>query len=118
MSKTPEQLAEEFFRKNCNSEKWQRYIEETKNPTGLEWDAAKLVEESFLAGYQAATSRWIKVEEALPQIYVTVALLNKSYYLMGFIDESGTWHNGQDDETYKPTHWLPLPPEPTKEDNK
>lgn len=56
--------AEAYFRKHCSSEKWQSYIEETRNPTGMEWDAAKLVIEAYEAAYLQGQADLIAKAEA------------------------------------------------------
>ena len=127
MTKTPEQMAEEFF------ENWQPEKPKYIRPKARQY-ALEKVTECFLAGYQAAVNSsnnsngWISVKERLPEIgkhgYSEDVLLLSQ---VGRIEVSNIekvkrvvkWRgiepvieteNGTPIEDF--THWMPLPKPP------
>ena len=121
MSKTPEELAEE-------------YSQITKafqdvDLDDLSWSLiSKWEAESFFAGYQAAVPQWISVKDRLPEEDVAVLVygqvLNDPPDVIGVRrryngdqDWKHTWESEdgfiyQEDDV---THWMLLPKPPTKE---
>ncbi|MDE6499358.1 MAG: DUF551 domain-containing protein [Rikenella sp.] len=88
----------------------------------LEWvDIAMFMKRAFLAGAQAAT-RWIPVEEELPEEELAVLIMGKDivpcqedYVTEAFLLD-GVWQDPAtgSDMDGKVTHWLPIPPAPEK----
>lgn len=127
MSKTPEQMAEEYaddWHKDCDY------------PAEILRHTKKATETVFLAGYKAGQEhpfqfqtkmwvdpigpqdRWISVKKRLPEDGQDVlacvngqVLISYVHGMKGFSNEWGLAENG---ETIWPSHWMPLP-EPPKE---
>jgi hypothetical protein len=103
MSKTPEQLAEEYA------------SEYVTDPGYI------LSKSGFLAGYQAA-QQWISVKERLPEIGEWV-LINGPEVCQRIEPPSASWKaeyawNTDHESFYYPkdiTHWMPLPAAPKEE---
>jgi Protein of unknown function (DUF551) len=104
MSKTPEELAEEY----C---------------------ASPYEKDAFLAGYQAAAPQWISVKDRLPELRQEVLVWYDNGYEVAYLQkfeppklqypqfnnvEMFEWCFG-DFEDFDVTHWMPLP-EPPKEE--
>lgn len=109
MSKTPEEMAEEY-RENH--------------------DECEFARDAFLAGYKAAQDQladadkvmpqWISVKERLPEMNVVALVFSKLTYLNvahRVVDDKGwCWATvSMSIAPYEITHWIPLP-EPPKEE--
>jgi len=119
MSKTPEELAEEYLRYENESNYWAKH--------------------AYLAGYQAAAPQWISVDKRLPEDHRHYIVVSKAE-----IVDAPVWYNGcqswqmelayysqryerwmkgnptlkdvpENKITFEVTHWMPLP-EPPKEE--
>lgn len=80
-----------------------------------------MMERAFLAGARA-TTRWIPVEEELPEEELAVLIMGKDivpcqedYATEAFLLD-GVWQDPAtgSDMDGKVTHWLPIPPAPEK----
>ena len=113
VTKTPEQLAEEYFDQDkvfC---------------AAIDRDAEDLVKDAFLAGYQAAKPQWISVKERLP-VFRQYNQNDESGYtedvLMCFVwgririnnfeKVDGIVTTGYGNNLNEVTHWMPLPKPP------
>lgn len=119
--KTPEELAEEHIKFQWG-ELWPRFDELTQE---MITDVAM---KAFLAGY-AAANRWRSVERELPADGAIVLTLSEDGQRISSLN-TNTWNNGHTSRDWKNegmdscgccdrynekiTHWLPLPPLPTK----
>jgi hypothetical protein len=98
MTKTPEQMAEEFG-------------------TGIDLccgtsDIIIAAEKAFLAGYQAA-QQWISVKERLPEYDVEVLTFETGNYKVNAVSEyTQWWWDSNEGFKRNPTHWQPLPKPP------
>ena len=117
MSKTPEEMAEEFF------ENWQpekpKYIRSKARQYALE-----KVTDCFLAGYQAA-QQWISVKERLPEIpengysnrvlllradrFIVIARIEKCVRFVRPLQKALIVETDNGDPIEEFTHWMPLP---------
>lgn len=89
--KTPEQLAEDYADFYLGS------------------DAYSDAKASFLAGYEAAQPRWIRVEERLPRPGQEVLIVDDQIMRVQAVSSYGKWHPYVNGSSCKPTHWMPLP---------
>ncbi len=105
MSKTPEEMAEEYV-----------------NDLGQDFDrlfpsnAEQPFIETFLAGYKAAAPQWVSVEAARPEwaSFIHVITDSGEQKICRYFGTFDTEINGV--RSPEPvTHWMPLP-EPPKED--
>lgn len=120
MTKTPEQMAEEFF------ENWQPEKPKYIRPKARQY-ALEKVTECFLAGYQAAKDQladvdkvmnssnnsngWISVKDRLPEKDQDVLWYNPTLLKpMDVCPISPLWNGSLEHNTY--THWMPLPKPP------
>jgi len=92
MTKTPEQLAEEFA------------SEYVTDPGYI------LSKAGFLAGYKAAAPQWISVDKQLPEleiqcIWIDVRCIALNAMAARNVDDCEMWWNNY-------THWMPLPKSP------
>tara|TARA_R110000868_G_scaffold31617_1_gene115760 strand:+ start:4921 stop:5319 length:399 start_codon:yes stop_codon:yes gene_type:complete len=123
MSKTPEEMAEEFF------ENWQPEKPKYIRPKARQY-ALEKVTECFLAGYQAA-QQWISVKDRNPAVKTMVLVCHKNFGIqMGYLDENSVkpcrnhwvvyvreheeWTGNNIPKTGKYeyvniSHWMPLP---------
>jgi hypothetical protein len=93
--KTPEELAEEYVENHAYS------------------DECEFARETYLAGYEAATPKWVCVKDKLPSIgafciWIDTKLVTPSGIGSRDIDDVRSWW-----ENY--THWMPLPTAPKEE---
>lgn len=101
MTKTPEQMAEEY----CST-KQLSHVEQL------------LLTSGFLAGYQAAAPQWISVKDRLPEEDVDVAIgwfqktaSNKTFWTVDRDQLTNKVFSGW--RVYpEVTHWMPLPKPP------
>lgn len=123
MTKTPEELAEEWLYSECNHRQFDTIAQHEK--------AAAIAEKAYLAGYAAAAPKWIPVtDDTLPHKDFETEV-DKSLLVLGFHHDrqygqtvevfSYTWvdnsdvgmppyahfYNFQDDT--QPEYWMPLP---------
>jgi len=91
MSKTPEEMAEEY----C---------------------ASPHEKDAFLAGYKAA-QQWISVKDRLPdKSPMVLAMCTDGYELAYYGMYGGGWTNTLGTEHLNVTHWHPLPAAPKEEE--
>ena len=121
MSKTPEEMAEEYLRYENESYYWAKH--------------------AFLAGYQAAKDQladggkvmhqWISVKERLPEIpdnnysnrvllfradgFIVIARIEKCVRFVRPLEQALIVETDNGDPIEEFTHWMPLP-EPPKEE--
>ena len=80
---------------------------------------------AFIEGYEQAQneSQWISVDERLPDNHDDVLVIGDGWDGMNwwriYFFENGTWFTVDGEEVDKEsqlkiTHWMPLPPKPTK----
>jgi hypothetical protein len=101
MSKTPEELAEEYAQKE-----------------GQPWGCTK----HFLSGYQASAPQWISVKDRLPEEDVDVVIgwfsktaSNKTFWTIDAAQLTNKVFSGW--RVYpEATHWMPLPAAPKEEE--
>jgi hypothetical protein len=94
MTKTPEQMAEEY----CEDH-----------------DECEFAKDAFLAGYQAA-QQWISVKERLPEYDVEVLTFETGNYKVNAVSEyTQWWWDSNEGFERNPTHWMPLPKVPKGE---
>lgn len=106
MTKTPEEMAEEY-RKVWGDEQLYKIRHEHKR---FDWDDALI--DGFLAGYQAA-QQWISVKERLPESWVHVLIYQfPTTWVSGYCHERKRWGYYESGEPCHPTHWMPLPKPP------
>lgn len=67
----------------------------------------------FLDGAEAAT-RWISVEEGLPELHDTVVTMSEKGMCLASMREDGLFERFDFNIIIQPTHWLPIPPIPEK----
>lgn len=120
MSKTPEEMAEEYIQR------------EDVACAAINHAAEDLVKAAFLDGYEAATPQWISVKERLPEENIKVLVLcrkritaaaltrvEEPFYEAGYF-RVWTAYPISSTDPYKEypwngiTHWMPLP-EPPRE---
>jgi hypothetical protein len=124
MSKTPEEMAEEYLDKN--------YELDPHFPADVQGDKLpdrQAARPAFLAGYKAA-QQWISVKDRLPEegvgwTMVYGCILSRWSVQPGFYDRQreewiSRFINGyEDEEGYarleSVTHWMPLPAPPKEE---
>jgi hypothetical protein len=76
----------------------------------------------FVDGYKKAMhdfasnseSKWISVEDRLPEMYQFVIVLADSNYRIAQMIEDKKWENEWTDEIIRVTHWMPLPALPNQ----
>jgi hypothetical protein len=107
MTKTPEELAEEFSKVNAGTD------------VGALGCYRQGLYEGYLAGYQAAAPQWILVKDRLPEY--------ENDYLLAFrikdfrdrlieVDRFWFGHRGWDvPNSYEVLAWMPLPAAPREE---
>ena len=103
MSKTPEEMAEEYTRD------WWGTLPEAEG-------MRKSARENFLAGYKAAAPQWISVKDRLPEDNdIVLIVFQGSVVSVAFYE--GDWRHPLYPQTalVSVTHWMPLP-EPPKEE--
>lgn len=103
MTKTPEQLAEDWMTEEYG---------DTSNWVRMGKDMSI---DAFIAGYQAAKPQWISVKDHMPENGQMVLIYEPGpgHWISSFDDFGwGFWENG---ETCNPTHWMPLPKPPKGE---
>lgn len=109
VTKTPEELAEEFAAINGRYDKFNADCRWGKN--------------AFLGGYKAASPQWISVKDRLPENrYITVLVdfkvpeSNAKLYGFGYCESDNpvTWYvdHNRYDSPVEVTHWMPLPNPP------
>jgi hypothetical protein len=129
MSKTPEELASEWYWGNLT---YESPIAMLTNPPKYPGDPKA----AFLAGYEAGSkdmqtqlavgkevisnlltpTKWISVKERLPE-YTPMVLANcvDGYELAYYGNYGNKWTNTLGTETLNVTHWMPLPKPPKEE---
>jgi hypothetical protein len=104
MSKTPEELAEEYLDQDeiaCSA---------------IDHAAEHLVKKAFLDGYQAAKPQWVSVKERLPESTPMVLAMCTNGYELAYYGAYGQgWTNTLGTEHLNVTHWHPLPKPPKEE---
>ena len=112
MTKTPEQLAEEWA--NAESDLW--FADISTYTDGHK----SAVKQAYLAGYQAA-QQWISVKDRLPPPEVEVLWWNKTAHqagvsnwkYMSYCDDTTIeWGDAGNVSIKNFTHWMPLPAAP------
>ena len=108
MTKTPEELAEEWIETNgWNTEPFcDEYTIEFKK-------------QGYVAGYQAAAPQWISVKDCLPEFDKPMLLFTGHEYEIGRLEETdgmfSIWVDfryGAKMDDNQITHWMPLPKPP------
>jgi hypothetical protein len=124
MSKTPEELAEEYaFR--IFGERYESLDSEEKHVYSEAVDA-------FLAAYQAAAPQWISVKDRLPNIpendyshrvlllradgFIVIAKLEKCVRFVRPFQQALIVETDNGDPIEEFTHWMPLPAAPKEEE--
>ena len=106
MTKTPEQLAEEWSRTPRQNQDVEEYQ--------LSWDfVCEWEKESFLAGYQAA-QQWISVKDRLPEHGVPVLVFDTLANTIELMSWDKIMEVFETDDAYfvqlnDASHWMPLP---------
>jgi hypothetical protein len=100
MTKTPEELAEEFV---------------NQEDTGSDTFAHGL-RNGFLTGFQAAAPQWISVKDRLPEqddeaMSVLISGEGWHNYEVAYFGPTA-WYDKYDDVVEGVTHWMPLPKPP------
>lgn len=116
MSKTPEELAAEWYWKNLTDQPSEVLL---TNPPKYPADPRK----AFLAGYQAAAPQWISVKERLPKLWNDYLAFGygptipASCFVAVYDPKSNKWYDMHTDWDWSDviTHWQELP-EPPKEE--
>lgn len=99
--KTPEELAEEYVL--------------SRHDVNVEYSGTlEGCKDDFLAGYKAASPKWISVKDRLPEREQRVLWFNPTLYSPMCVDDiSPDWNGSLEHNTY--THWMPLPKPPTED---
>ena len=119
MTKTPEELAEEFSKVNAGTD------------VGALGCYRQGLYEGYLAGYQEAAPQWIFVKDRLPEIpengysnrvlllgankFIVIARLEKCVQFVRPLQEALIVETNNGDPIEEFTHWMPLPKAPEEE---